>query len=406
MSYLLIRGGRLFDPASSLEAEGDLLIVDDRFAAVGEAGEPDGARVVEAEGLWVLPGLIDLHVHLREPGQEHKETIETGTEAAALGGFAMVAAEPNTVPPRDTAARVSEVLALAATAPVRVLQKGALTVGQEGREVTDLAALREAGAVAGSDDGKSVWDDAVMRAAFVAAKAAGLPLTLHVDEPRLMARDIGLSAEIDWPVHFSHVSLAEEVELIAQAQARGLRVTGEAAPHHLTLCEEDAPAGDANYKMNPPLRSRADRDALVQALAAGVITVIASDHAPHTAEEKARPYADAPSGVVGLETTLGVVWTQLVHAGLLAPATAVRAMTAAPAGVLGLTAPALRVGARADVTLLDPEQPWAVDVDAFHSQGRSCPFAGWRLRGRAAGTITAGRLAMWEGMLMDPDVDW
>jgi dihydroorotase len=400
VSELLIRGGRLFDPVSGLDAVGDLLLDEDRIVAVGEVRPTGAERVIDAETLLVLPGLMDLHVHLREPGQEQKETIATGALAAAAGGFATVVAEPNTTPPRDSAARITEVLETAESAAVHVLQKGAITVGQEGQEVTDLAALRVAGAMAASDDGFSVWEEAVMREAFLAAQAAGMPLTVHVDEPRLMARDIGLSAEIDWPVHFSHVSLEEEVELIAQARARGLRVTGEAAPHHLALCADAARAGDTNFKMNPPLRTWRDREAVRKALAAGVLTVIASDHAPHTREEKERPYEQAPSGVVGLETTVGVVWTELVHAGLLEEHTAVRALTAGPAEVLGIVPPALRVGARADVTVLDPLQEWVVDVDRFYSRGRNCPFLGWRARGKAIATIVSGRLVMWEGMMM------
>jgi len=401
MTDLLITGGRLFDPASGLDAKGDLLLRDGLIVGVGEVGADAAldARVVEAEGLLVLPGLMDLHVHLREPGEERKETIASGTQAAAAGGFATVVAEPNTAPARDTAERIQQVRDLAEKhAVVHVLQKGAITAGRAGRELTDFVALRAAGAVAGSDDGASVWDDAVMRSAFAAAKAAGMPLTVHVDEPKLMSRDIGLSAEMDWPVHFSHVSLAEEVELIAEARARGLRVTGEVTPHHLALCADDAPAGDADYKMNPPLRADADREALRRALAAGVITVIASDHAPHTAAEKAGE--NPPPGVVGLETTLGVIWTELIHAGRLDPATAVRAMTTGPAEVLGIASPALRVGAAADVALFDPEMGWVVDPGAFHSWGRNCPFAGWRLRGKPAGAVVAGRLVMWEGMLM------
>jgi dihydroorotase len=400
MSALLITGGRLFDPASGLDAEGALLIAEGRIAGVGEVQPRGDEEVIAAAGLWVLPGLMDLHVHLREPGQEGKETIATGAAAAAAGGFTTIVAEPNTTPPRDTAARIAEVQRLSEQAPVRVLHKGAITVGQEGREVTDFGALRAAGAVAASDDGRSVRDSEVMRRAFAKARVAGLSLTVHVDETALMARDIALAAQTGWPVHFSHVSLEEEVELIGRAQQRGLRVTGEAAPHHLALCADDAPAGDANYKMNPPLRSDRDRQALRAALAAGVIAVIASDHAPHTVAEKSLPYAEAPAGVIGLETTVGVVWTELVHAGALSAARAVRAMTQAPAAVLGLEAPALRIGARADVTLLDPELAWTVDPSAFRSKARNCPFAGRPLRGKVFATVVGGRIVMQEGALL------
>jgi dihydroorotase len=402
VSRLLIEGGRLFDPASGLDAVGHVLIEGDRIAAVGGTVALAGAagtRVVEAEGLWVLPGLMDLHVHLREPGQAHKETIATGTAAAAAGGFARVVAEPNTLPPRDTPARIAEVHKIAqARGLVEVLQKCCITVGQRGAGVCDLAALRAAGAAAASDDGFSVRDPGVMKDALAAAKAAAMPLTLHVDGPEMIARDITLASITGWPVHFSHVTLAEEVDLIARAQQRGLPVTGEAAPHHLTLCAEEAPADDPNFRMNPPLRSAAHRDAVRSALAAGVISVIASDHAPHTAEEKA---STSPSGVIGLETTLGVVWTALVHQGRLSPAIAVAAMTTGPARVLGVEASRLQPGARADLTLFDPEHEWVVDPSEFRSRSRNCPFAGWRFRGKAAGTISRGRLVMWEGMMMD-----
>ena len=404
MSKLLIGGGRLFDPGLGLDEVGQVLIEDDRIISVGPvvaAPEMQKLELVEAEGLWVLPGLMDLHVHLREPGQEHRETIASGTLAAAAGGFATVVAEPNTTPPRDTAARVEEALALAnGHGVVTVLQKCCITVGQRGRQVTDMIALAQAGAAAASDDGFSVRDPEVMSAAFVAARAANLPLTVHVDGPEMVERDIAMSEAYDWPVHFSHVSLAEEVELIGEAQGRGLRVTGEATPHHLALCAEEAPRHDANSKMNPPLRSARDREVLRKALAAGVISVIASDHAPHSPAEKAVPYDQAPLGVIGLETTVGVIWTELVHKGSLDPATAVRAMTVGPAGVLRLEAPALKEGAPADITLLDPHHEWVVDPEQFHSRGRNCPFVGWRMCGKAAGTVSRGRLVSWGGMMM------
>ena len=401
MSDLLIQGARLFDPASGLDAVGDLLIREGRIAAVGAVEAPGEAQVVKADGLWVLAGLMDLHVHLREPGLEHKETIATGTAAAAAGGFTLAVAEPNTSPPRDTPERIAEVMEIAnrdAVVPVR--QKCCITVGQRGEEVADLLALSAAGAAAASDDGFSVRDAEVMREAFVVAKRAWMPLTVHVDGPEMVARDIGLAAESGWPVHFSHVSLDEEARLIAEAQGKGLPVTGEVTPHHLALCASDAPAGDTDFKTNPPLRSPTDREAMRKALVDGVISVIASDHAPHSPAERAVAYEEAPFGLIGLETTVGVVWTELIHKGLLSPAAAVAAMTTAPAAVLGIEATSLREGARADLTLLDPEQRWVVDPGRFQSKSRSCPFAGWRLRGRAAGTVVAGRLVMWEGMMM------
>ncbi len=406
MSDLLVQGGRLFDPVSRVDGIGDLLIKDGQVAAVGEAVSVE-AEVLGARGLLVVPGLLDMHVHLREPGQEHKETIASGTRAAAMGGFTAVACEPNTSPPRDTAERVAEVIETAKReAAIRVLPKCAITVGQEGSEVTDFAALRAAGAAAASDDGFSVRDAGVMRDALAAAKQTRMPLTLHVDGPEMVERDIGLAAELGWGVHFSHVSLAAEVELIAEARERGLPVSGEATPHHLALCADDAPMGDANFKMNPPLRSAGDRDALRTALVEGVICAIASDHAPHAPDEKARPFEEAPPGVIGLETTVGVIWTDLVHTGLLAERAAVRAMTAGPQEVLGMVggsvSPALRIGARGDVTLLDPDHEWTVEPERFESKARNCPFAGRRLRGRAVATIVAGRAVMREGSILAP----
>ena len=402
MSDLLIRGGRLFDPTAQLDAVGDLLIRQGEIAAVGAVDAGRGEEVIEAEGLLVVPGLLDLHVHLREPGQEHKETVATGTRAAAAGGFTAVACEPNTDPPRDDPDRLAEVQQIAArTGVVRVLPKCAITRGQQGREVTDLAALRAAGAVAASDDGFSVTDAAVMETAMLAAKRVGLPLTVHVDDPKLMARDIGLAEKIGWAVHFSHVSLAAEVDLIARAQEKGLAVTGEATPHHLCLIADEARAGEADFKMNPPLRRASDREALRRALADGVVSVIASDHAPHAPAEKSARYEDAPAGVIGLETTVGVVWTSLVREGVLSRSGAVRALTAAPAAVLGRDAPGLRVGAAADVTVLDEQGEWVVNPERFESRARNCPFAGWRLRGKAVATIVGGRMVMREGLIMN-----
>jgi dihydroorotase len=401
VSDLLITGGRLFDPASGLDAVGDLLIRDAVIAAVGQVRCTGAEEVVDATGLWVLPGLMDLHVHLREPGQEHKETIATGTRAAAAGGFTSVACEPNTTPPRDTAERVEQVQQIAKRdAVIRVLPKCAITVGQRGREVVDVAALRAAGAAAASDDGFAVGDADVMREAFAQAKAAGMPLTVHVDGPAMVERDIGLSVETGWPIHFSHVSLAEEAELIARARSRGLPVTGEVTPHHLALCTDEVADDNTNYKMSPPLASAADRAAVRSALAADVLTVVASDHAPHSPQEKAQEYGKAPAGVIGLETTLGVLWTWLVHPGRVRPDVLIRAITVGPAEALRIAAPALRESTPVDVVLFDPEHAWVVDPEQFHSKGRNCPFAGRTLHGRAVMTIRGGRIIMRDGEIL------
>lgn len=398
---MLVKGGRLFDPGAGLDCVGDVLVVGSVIAELGEAAQRQARDVIEASGLWVLPGLMDMHVHLREPGQEHKETIATGTQAAVAGGFTAVACEPNTVPPCDSPARLAMVIETAErTAAARVLPKGAITVGQKGRELTDFEALRAAGAVAASDDGASVKDGEVMRAAVLSAKQVGLPLTLHVDGPAMVERDIGLTAEAGWRVHFSHVSLAEEAELIAEARAKGLHVSGEATPHHLALTADDAAVHNANFKMNPPLATARDVAALRSAVSDGVLTVIASDHAPHAPAEKGLRYEEAPPGVIGLETTLAVVWTHLVEAGAVSAETAVRALTSGPAEVLGLPAPSLRRGAPADITLFDPRRSWVVEPEQFRSKGRNCPFAGHKLRGKVVGTIVDGRVVMREGSIL------
>ncbi len=398
----LIRGGRLFDPTAGLDDIGDVFVRDGVIAGLGEVADAGPSAAIDAAGLWVLPGLMDIHVHLREPGQEHKETIATGTQAAVAGGFTAVACEPNTVPPCDSPERLARVIEAAErTAAARVLPKCAITVEQKGRELADFQALHTAGAVAASDDGFSVEDGQVMRAAVLSAKEAGLPLTLHVDGPAMVDRDIRLAAEGGWPVHFSHVSLAEEAELIARARAEGMQVTGEVTPHHLTLTADDAPDGDANFKMNPPLASATDSAAMRSALASGVLTVIASDHAPHSPAEKALPYEDAPPGVIGLETTLAVVWTKLVAPGNVSPDTAVRALSAGPAEVLGLSAPSLREGAPADITLFDPSRAWVVEPERFKSKARNCPFAGHRLQGKVITTLVGGRVAMREGSILE-----
>jgi dihydroorotase len=406
MTDFLLQGGRIFDPASGLDAVGDLLVQNEIIAAVGDdVSICPGAEIIDARGLWLLPGLMDIHVHLREPGQEHKETIATGTRAAARGGFTTVACEPNTSPACDTPEGLGRVARIAAReAFVRVLPKCTITVGRAGGELADLAALRAAGAVAGSDDGDSVGRDDVMRAAVAAAKQAGLPLTVHVDGPEMMARDIALAAELDWMVHFSHVSLAAEAELIARARLQGLRVTGEVTPHHLALTLDGTPNDDPNYKMNPPLASPADRAALRSAVASGVLTVIASDHAPHAPEEKALPYEDVPPGAIGLETTLGVVWTCFVQDEREQAEAALRALTAGPANVLSVDRPTLAEGAPADIVLFDPDQTWFVDPDEFESKARNCPFAGMKLRGRAISTIRNGRFIMRDGSILDAGV--
>ncbi len=417
MIYLL-RSGRLVDPATGLDATGDLLIEDGRISAVGELPKTRAAaeaQVIAASGLIVCPGLIDMHVHLREPGFEHKETIASGTAAAAAGGFAAVCAEPNTRPPVDAPPGVVDVLARAGrSALVRVHPKACLTLGQKGEQVSDVRGLAAAGAVALSDDGEPVLRDDIMRDGLRRAAQARLPITTHCEESQasrsvrpwpqayaaeadLVGRDIRLVSEVGLPLHFSHLSMRDSVAAMTEAKGRGLKVSGEVAPHHCLLSTDDIPAGDANFKTNPPLRPPGDREAMAQALVDGIIEVIASDHAPHAALEKARGWEDAPFGVIGLETTLAVMLTSFVHAGRMTITDLLAKMTCNPARILGLPGGRLAAGAPADVTLIDPDHEWVVNPRQFRSQGRNCPFAGWRVRGRAVWLFVEGHMILADG---------
>jgi len=420
LSYL-IRGGSLIDPAGARDAIGDLLIVDDKIAALGRVPDPGDAEIVDARGLIVCPGLIDMHVHLREPGFEYKETIATGTAAAAAGGFATICAEPNTDPPVDSPERVADALERAhQTAAVRVLSKASLSRGQRGEAVSDAKALKAVGAIALSDDGEPVLADDVMRDALSRTAKARMLVTTHCEEsPRsrairpwpkpyaaeadLVRRDLGLLEDTPARLHFSHLSMAESVQALTEAQAGGLKVSAEATPHHCLLSTREMRAGDADFKVNPPLRSPDDAAAIRGAVAAGEIAVIASDHAPHTEKEKRQPWDRAPFGCIGLESTLAVMLSAFVHAQVMPVVNLLAAMTCNPARILGLKSGRLRVGAPADITLIDPDRVWVIDPREFKSKARNCPFAGWPVQGRAVGLFVAGHLAMKDGEILAPD---
>jgi len=405
----------LVDPATGLDAPRDLLIIEDRMVALGEAQPRGDTEVVEATGLIVCPGLIDMHVHLREPGFEHKETIPSGTAAAAVSGFSTVCAEPNTEPPVDSARRVADIVQRARRgAAVRVYPKACLTQGQAGVTPSDAAALKSAGAIALSDDGEPVLDDDVMRRGLRQAGGAEMVVTTHCEESPasrdvrpwrtpyaaeadLVRRDLRLVSEEGVRLHFSHVSMAESLEAIADARARGLPVTAEVTPHHCLISADDIPDDDPNFKVNPPLRARDDVEAVVAALVMGAIEVIASDHAPHAPQEKARGWDEAPFGVIGLETTLAVMLTAFVHSKRMALPDLLAKMTCNPARILGIPAGRLAQGAPADVTMIDPDAEWVIDPREFKSKGRNCPFAGWRVRGRAVGLFVGGRMVMRDG---------
>lgn len=417
MSYV-IQGGRIVDPASGRSSPGDLLIVDDRIAAVGRVEAPGEAEVIDAKGLIVCPGLIDIHVHLREPGFEDKETVATGTAAAAAGGFSTICAEPNARPPVDSPQGLADALErIKGSAVVRVLPKACLTQAQQGREPSDAKALKRAGAIALSDDGEPVLDDQVMAEGLRRAAKARLTVTTHCEESPtsrtvsrwsapytaeadLVRRDLGLLADIPRSrLHFSHLSMAESVEALAQARERGVNVTAEATPHHCLLSTDEMREGDASFKVNPPLRSPSDAAAIAAAVASRAIDVIASDHAPHTPQEKALRWDDAPFGVIGLETTLAVMLTALVHSQCMALMDLLAEMTCNPARILRLKSGRLAVGAPADVTLIDLDHMWVIDPRRFKSKARNCPFAGWPVRGRAVGLFVGGRMVMRDGEL-------
>ena len=435
MSYprpVLVKGGRIVDPAQGMDERGDLLIRDGVVAVIQtEIASPDGARVIDAAGLVVCPGFIDLHCHLREPGFEYKETIATGTRAAARGGFTTVCAMPNTDPVMDSRAVVDFVLRLAREeGAVRVLPIGAVTAGSRGAALTEMAELAEAGAVGFSDDGHPVADANVMRQALSYASGLGLPIINHCEVPELsaggvmnegwvatrlglkglprsaeeamVARDIALAETTGGRLHVAHASTAGTVELVRQAKERGLKVTCEATPHHLTLTDEtvlgrgaaayeplSVSAYDTNAKVAPPLRSRPDVEAMVEGLRDGTVDLIATDHAPHASIEKMCTFDEAANGISVLETALGSLMS-LVHSGALTLPTLVDRLTAAPARFLGVGLGTLRPGAPADVTLFDPAAEWVVDPAAFASRGKNTPLAGATLKGRVAATIAAG----------------
>ena len=418
---IYIRGARLIDSSSGRDEIADLFIRDGLIAALPPSSPAD-AEVIEAAGLVLAPGFIDLHVHLREPGGEEAETIETGSRAAARGGFTTVVAMPNTKPPLDTPERVAFVRRRGEEVGlVRVIPSACITAGRDGRELADLAALAHAGAGAFTDDGSTVPRDDVMRGALVAAKKLGLAVMDHAQdrelekngvmhegafskhwkipgipaeaESRVVARDIELARETGSAVHIQHVSAKESARLIREARARGVAVSGELTPHHLALTDADVKPHDANYKMNPPLRGREDRDALIEAIVDGSIEAFATDHAPHSAAAKGRGFLQAPFGIVGLETAIGITYTELVRSERMDAATWVRRWTAGPARILGLPPPSLRPGAVADVVLLDLDSEWTVRADAFVSRSRNMPFEGRRLFGRAVRTILGGGTA-------------
>jgi dihydroorotase len=421
MKPLVLRGGRVIDPSSNRDEVGDVIIRAGRIAGVGRnQGAPDGAEVHDVTGLVVVPGLIDLHTHLREPGQEDRETIATGTAAAAAGGFTAVCAMPNTDPPIDNQSAVGFVVKQAAAAgAARVYPIAAVSLGQKGEQLAEFGEVVGAGAVAVSDDGHPVASGQLMRTALEYARVFGIPVADHCEEPTLaargvmhegvvstrlglkgipavaeeimVARNILLAGHTGGHVHLCHMSTRGSVSLIRRAKEAGLPVTAEACPHHFSLTHEACAGYDTNAKMNPPLREPEDVEAIRVGLKDGTIDVIATDHAPHHYDAKEREFDDAPMGIVGLETALGLSVTQLVRGGYLTLPQLIARMSTIPARTFHLAGGTLATGHPADVVVFDPEGRWTVVVTRFRSKSRNTPFAGWELAGRVIRTIVGGR---------------
>lgn len=424
----LLRGGRLLDPASGRDELASILIEGEKVAAVGPSADAaarehgqEGLVAVDLDGCWVTPGLVDLHAHLRDPGFPEKETIDTGTRAAAAGGFAAVACMPNTRPVLDSPVTLAYVAQRAAAAGrCQVYPVAAVTVGQAGEELVDFEGLAEAGAVAFSDDGLPVGKADLMRAALTYSRALGIPIVSHAEELTLsrggaahqgrvanrlglpgipasaesvmVARDILLAGETGGQLHIAHVSARESVDLLRWAKGRGVRVSAEVTPHHLALTDEAVGEFDTNRKMNPPLREPEDREALREALRDGTIDCIATDHAPHTADEKAQPFAEAPFGVIGLETAFPVVYEELVAPGFLPPLTAVARLTVDPARIFGLPVPRLAPGEPANVAVFDVRTRRVVGEGTLYSRSRNSAFLGRALRGWAVLVFFRGKV--------------
>lgn len=416
---LIIKGGRVVDPASGRDEVADIYIKNGLIT--GSFKVDSHTQVTEAAGQIVAPGLIDMHVHLREPGYEAKETIATGTAAAARGGFTGVACMPNTNPVVDNRFIVEFVNKRAVEeGQVNVYPVGAITKSSQGKEMAELADMRDAGVVAFSDDGQPVMDAGLMRRAMQYCQMLGVVIISHCEDKTLanggvmhegyystilglkgmpasaeevmVARDITIAAETGCPVHIAHVSTAGSVDLIRKAKERGVSVTAEAAPHHFTLTDRAVAEYNTNAKVNPPLRSEHDVQALRAGLADGTIDVIATDHAPHAVEEKNVEFDLAPFGLVGLETAVGLVWTELVHTGILTPLQAIAKLSQNPACILGLDRGTLTKGSVADITVIDPEMEETVDPKSFVSNGKNTPFTGRRLKGLPVMTILAGEV--------------
>ncbi len=419
---MLIRNGRVVDPANDIDMICDILVENSKISRVAKDIKAGSDNILDATDKIVMPGIVDMHVHLREPGREDKETVASGTKAALKGGVTSILAMPNTLPSIDCAENI-EILKgiIEQTANANVFIAGAITKGRKGQELTDIKALKKAGAVAITDDGSSVDSDEVMSEAFKAAKRGGILIICHSEDRNLSAggmvnlgftstrmglrgisreseykrvvRDIGLAEKMDAPVHIAHVSCKESVKIIAQAKKKGIKVTCETAPHYFSLSEEAVVGYDTNLKMNPPLRGKDDLAVIKQGLSDGTIDAIASDHAPHTENEKAIEFERAEFGVIGLETELAVSITELVHTGLLSWGGLVEKLAFNPAKILGINKGTLGPGYDADLVVVSPDREWRVEKSGLISKSRNSAFLGRALKGTVEYTVCGGKIA-------------
>lgn len=427
---LIIKNGRIINPATATDEILDLLVEDGDIKKISKLITEEADKVLDAKGYWVVPGFIDLHVHLREPGYNHKETIFTGSCSGAMGGFTTICAMPNTKPAIDSGELVEYIKDKSRDAGViNVLPIGSITKGQEGKELVDMEGIMRAGACGISEDGKSVMKEALMLEALERAGELQLPVFAHCEDHALAAggvmnegplahalglkgippeaedlitrRDIELARKANGKLHICHVSTKGAVEMIRQAKASGQQVTAEACPHHFTLTEGAVANGDPNTKMNPPLRSQEDMAAIIEALRDNTIEMIATDHAPHHEEEKALGFKEAPFGIVGLETALAVSLTELVNKGVLTPLQLIEKLSYNPAKLLGLQLGDLTEGKRADITIVDPNLEYEINKNDFYSKSKNTPFDGRPVRGKVLYTIVNGRIVVENGRLID-----